>query len=70
MDYIEVQIHYEEPTIVFTSLKSYAPMILKMNYTSFKDLIEVWFNARCLYINDLTLNDFCEIFKCFIYSFC
>jgi hypothetical protein len=50
---------------VLTSLKSYTPMILKMNYISFKDSNEVWFNAICLYINDLILNDFCEIFEMF-----
>ncbi len=44
-------------------------MTLKMNYTSFKDSNEVWFNVICLYINDLILNDFFEILKCFIYSF-
>ncbi len=44
-------------------------MNLKMNYTSFKDLIEVWFSGLCFYIDNLVLNDFCEIFKCFIYSF-
>ncbi len=50
---------------MLTSLKSYTPMILKMNYISFKDSNEVWFNAICLYINDLILNDFCEIFEMF-----
>jgi hypothetical protein len=49
--------------------KSCTPMNLKMNYTSFKDLIEVWFSGLCFYIDNLVLNDFCEIFKCFIYSF-
>ncbi len=40
------------------------PMTLKMNYSSFKDSNEIWFNVVCLYIND-----FCEILKCFTYSF-
>jgi hypothetical protein len=35
---------------MLTSLKSYIPMILKMNYTSFKDSNEVSFGGLCFYI--------------------
>jgi hypothetical protein len=48
---------------MLTSLKSYTPMTLKVNYTSFKDSNEVWFGALCFYFMYLVLNDFCERLK-------
>jgi len=37
---------------MLTSLKSCIPMTLKMNYMSFKDSHEVWFDGLCFYINE------------------
>jgi hypothetical protein len=44
-------------------------MTLKMNFTNFKDLNEVGLVNYVFIVMNLIFNDFCEILKCFIYSF-